>query len=250
VAAKGQIVSAPITSADLHAYVDGELDAAQARAVEAAIAEDAGLAAQVMAYRADKQRLKSIYGPVVAQSLPPEWEARIRSSVPARSPRWQTFGAIAATLLIVAGAFGLYLSRTTTPPAQGVVAEALAARTEASTPVKVVDMNGNPGNVAGTLRDIVDAKVKVPDLTGMGYHADGIRVYQNAVEILYRDSRQRVFSLYLKRSDGTPRFDQFERDGLRVCIWQDDRISMVMAGNISAAEMQRLASLAYVGLTA
>jgi len=33
-------------------------------------------------------------------------------------------------------------------------------------------------------------------------------------------------------------------------VWQDDRISTVMAGTMSAAEMQRLASLAYLGLAA
>jgi len=53
----------------------------------------------------------------------------------------------------------------------------------------------------------------------------------------------------LRHSDGTARFDQFERAGLRVCIWQDEELSMVMAGDVSTAAMQRLASLAYAGLT-
>ena len=58
-----------------------------------------------------------------------------------------------------------------------------------------------------------------------------------------------MFTLYLRRSDGTARFDQFERAGLRVCVWQDEQLGMVMAGNVSTAAMQRLASLAYTGLT-
>jgi hypothetical protein len=40
------------------------------------------------------------------------------------------------------------------------------------------------------------------------------------------------------------------RADLRVCIWQDDQVGMVMAGDVSTAAMQRLASLAYSGLTA
>ena len=51
-----------------------------------------------------------------------------------------------------------------------------------------------------------------------------------------------------RHSDGTARFDQFERAGLRVCIWQDDQLGMVVAGNVSTAAMQRLANLAYTGL--
>jgi hypothetical protein len=53
----------------------------------------------------------------------------------------------------------------------------------------------------------------------------------------------------VRRSDSAARFDQIDRRGLRVCIWQDDQISTVMAGNISAAVMQRLATLSYTGLT-
>ena len=89
----------------------------------------------------------------------------------------------------------------------------------------------------------------VPVLDRLGYRFDGMRTYKDAAEVLYRNSEGRVFSLYLKRSAGQVQFDQFERDGLRVCIWQDDQISMVMAGDISAAIMQRLASLAYTDLS-
>ena len=35
-----------------------------------------------------------------------------------------------------------------------------------------------------------------------------------------------------------------------VCLWQDDVLSSVMLGEVSAAEMLRLASLAYSGLAA
>ena len=71
----------------------------------------------------------------------------------------------------------------------------------------------------------------------------------SAAELLYRDRQDRLFTLYVRRSDGSARFDQFKRAGLRVCVWQDDQLGMVMAGDVSTAAMQRLASLAYTGLT-
>jgi anti-sigma factor RsiW len=97
-------------------------------------------------------------------------------------------------------------------------------------------------------------QVKVPSLAKMGYRLAAIRLYPHAAggsaaELLYRDKQDRLFTLYLRRSDGAARFDQFERAGLRVCIWQDDQLGMVMAGDVSTAAMQRLASLAYTGLT-
>ena len=45
-----------------------------------------------------------------------------------------------------------------------------------------------------------------------------------------------------------PRFALLEEQGLRVCVWQDSVIGIVMAGKMSAAEMERLAGLAYEGL--
>jgi anti-sigma factor RsiW len=83
----------------------------------------------------------------------------------------------------------------------------------------------------------------------MGYQLSGLHLYGKAAEIVYRGPQDQLFTLYVRRSDGAARFDQFERRGLRVCIWQDDQISTVMAGNISAAVMQRLATLSYTGLT-
>jgi anti-sigma factor RsiW len=67
--------------------------------------------------------------------------------------------------------------------------------------------------------------------------------------LFYRDRTGRLFTLYLRHSDGMVRFDQFMRDGLRICVWQDEEVGTVMAGNVSTADMQRLASLAYTGLT-
>jgi len=99
------------------------------------------------------------------------------------------------------------------------------------------------------LRQTLASNVRVPDLRAMGYRLSGLRLYDKAAEILYRGPQDRLFTLYVRRSDGSARFDQFERRGLRVCIWQDDQISTVMAGDVSAAVMQRLAPLSYTGLT-
>jgi len=108
-------------------------------------------------------------------------------------------------------------------------------------------------NVAQTLSSVLAMHVSAPDLQRMGYRLVGLRVYGNVpggngVELLYRHSDNRVFALYLRHPSGPPRFDQYRQGALRVCIWQDDVIGAVMTGEMSAAEMQRLASLAYTGL--
>src|SRR5258708_14010898 len=82
------------------------------------------------------------------------------------------------------------------------------------------------------LRQTVASNVRIPDLSRMGYGLRGLHLYGKAAEILYRGPQGRLFTVYVRRSDGTARFDQFERRGLRVCVWQDDQISTVMAGGV------------------
>ena len=50
--------STNIRDEDLHAFLDGALDAAQARVVAAAIEADPALAARLAGFRADKAMLK------------------------------------------------------------------------------------------------------------------------------------------------------------------------------------------------
>jgi anti-sigma factor RsiW len=241
-----------ISDLDVHAYIDGELDAQQARAIEDAASRDSALAARIAAYRSDKSLLKRAYSPLAEQKLPPEWEALIRSHAPVAqvNTSWRLVGAIAAMILVVVGGLSFYVSHSQRPDGD-VVQTALEARegTAAKTSIAVTDLGG-ARRYDGTLRRIVNAGIKVPDLERMGYRVTKLDFYDRAAEVQYRDEKNNLFTLYMRASDGKTRFDQFEQRGLRICVWQDDRISTVMAGTMSAAQMQRLASLAYLGLSA
>ncbi len=237
-----------LDDAELHAYVDGALDDERTRAVEAALARNTALAARVADYRADKHALKSFYGALDAEPLPAAWTAMVEAKSRRVLPTRFVLSAIAAAMLVLIGGSGLYM-RLNTPADTGIVGTALSARNEAIQPSQVFAASTDARLYNAALRTAVGASVKVPVLDRLGYRFDGMRTYKDAAEVLYRNGEGRVFSLYLKRSAGQVQFDQFERDGLRVCIWQDDRISMVMAGDISAAIMQRLASLAYSDLS-
>jgi anti-sigma factor RsiW len=243
-----------ITDLDLTAYIDGELDTARVRAVEDALSRDEGLAARVAAYRADKNMLKSMYAPLAERSIPSAWTdlARAAPHPAARARRpWYLASATAALVLIVLGGLRFYDGWRSPVPTFDVVEAALGARNDwLSAQEKVaVPSIGEARRYDAALEDIVGVNIQVPALGSMGYQVTGLKFYANAAEIEYHDGKGRLFTLYLRPSDGTTRFDQFARGGLRICVWQDDRISTVMAGTISAAMMQRLASLTYLGLT-
>jgi len=231
---------------EIHAYVDGEIEASRARAIDDAASEDRELAGRIAAYRADKALLKRAYSPLLHEPLPPAWLDLIQNHAPQPAYSWRLVGSIAAMILVVIGALGFYLSRGQPAPPD-VVEAALQVRDDA--PIAVNNL-GDARHYDATLGRIVNAGIKVPDLTRMGYRVTRLGFYDRAAEIQYRDGQNNLFTLYLRASDGKTRFDQFEQKGMRICVWQDDRISTVMAGTMSAAEMQRLASLAYLGLAA
>jgi anti-sigma factor RsiW len=239
---------------DLHAFIDGALEAGEAEAVAARVLADPVLAARVAGFRADKQMLKMIYGPLADRPIPEQWLALARGHRTRPALSWRMVGSIAAVLLVALMATFGYRASQTTGGSGEIVAAALAARQTNSAQTIAVSSTADAARYAGAVSGAIALRVNVPDLGKMGYRLTAIRLYPkapggSAAELLYRDPQDRLFTLYLRRSDGSARFDQFERTGLRVCIWQDDRLGMVMAGNVSTAAMQRLASLAYTGLT-
>ena len=234
-----------ISDEDLHAYIDGALEEERAVIVREALAENATLAERIAQFQADKAMFKSVYGPLIEQPLPAEWLARAD-----RRPRtnWRTASAIAAALMVAA--LGPVAWQHYAPAMQtDVVDVALNAREGTLAGDRRIVPDGKAERYDAAFRQTVASNVHIPDLNRMGFKLQGLHLYDKAAEIVYRGPQDQLFTLYVRRSDGAARFDQFERRGLRVCIWQDDQISTVMAGNISSAVMQRLATLSYTGLT-
>ena len=87
----------PITEADLHAYVDGQLSPARRQEVEAYLAENPPAAAQVKCYRDINHGLHALYDPVLSEPLPPPLTAMPR-------PRPRLWRAAAALGWVALGA--------------------------------------------------------------------------------------------------------------------------------------------------
>ena len=90
-----------ISESELHAYVDGALEADRANAVAARLAADPALAHRVTGFKADMAMLKKVYGPLGDAPVPREWLALVENSRPAAPAySWRLVGAIAAVLLV------------------------------------------------------------------------------------------------------------------------------------------------------
>jgi anti-sigma factor RsiW len=238
---------------DLSLLLDGELAAGRRAEVEARIRADPRAAARLESYRADKEKLRRIFEAVAQRPIPREWLAVAEGARSKPKLSFRMIGSIAAALLVVIiGAVSYVELRR--PATGGIVQEALDARQEIARPEKVIAVASGAvvERYSGVLRSAVGSDVKIPDMSRMGYRLASIRVFsRGAAEMAYRDRKNGVVTIYVRqvrRSDGEPQFYQFGRDGLRVCVWQDDRIATVIAGNVSTALMQRLADVAVYGL--
>jgi anti-sigma factor RsiW len=239
----------------LQAYIDGELPETERAVVEDVMEQDPLLAKQIAQYDADKSRLAEVYSRIRVEPLPAKWIELIekRPGKSRMSLSVRDIAAIAAVLLMAIGGLALY--QRSAPRQESIIEEALAARNDALPVRRTI---GTPATARTAVADRALASalamhVRAPDLSRMGYALTGVRVYHDvpggkSVELLYKKANTPMFALYLRHPSGPARFDQFKRGRLRVCIWQDDVLGTVMTGEMSAAEMQRLASLAYTGL--
>jgi anti-sigma factor RsiW len=239
-----------ITEAELHAFVDGELDAARTRIVAAQIEADRSLSHRVAAYRADQDRLRLTYMALIDEPLPARLVRAVTAQPAARRPPvriWAagaTLAAAAAILLVVST--GLF-DRSK----DALLDEAMAVRDGAVTPAQqLADVSAEAGDalVAKTL----SASVKIPDLGSAGYRLAGLSLYPDhahgqAIQLSYRDGNGRRLTVYLHRPTGTDRYEILpERKGQRICIWEYQELSAVMIGDgMSEQEMLRAAHSVY-----
>jgi anti-sigma factor RsiW len=239
-----------LTDADLHGYMDGELDSERRALVAGQLAQDPALAAKIAAFSADKARFAQAFG-AAPPDVPAAWIARIEAaSRPAGRKALAGHPIVMAwAAAIVLALIGAYAD-TTLFPQDAVLSAALDARGGATAPVLSLAGTMLPSAAArdALLQDRLHLKVHAPDLSHFGFRLARLDMYGHAAGLRYRDAAARELTIYVKASSGEARFDMLRRGDLRVCIWQDDVVSAVIAGRMSAGEMMRVASSAYAAL--
>lgn len=244
-----------LLSEELQAYVDGELEEARLAEIERLLEGDPGSAEKVALFRADKLRLAKIYGGLADRPLPQHWRQRIEEPLPARRPtNWRlAASSIAAAFVLLIG--GAVLIRPLfAPQGDTIIEDAIAARQNDVSAKETITVGARSDGAADrVVASALDMRAKAPDLRKLGYELAAIKVYsqaqnRSAIELVYQGKNTAPLTLYVRHTAGAVTFYNFEKNGLRGCVWQDEIAGMVMMGKVSAAEMPRLASAVYMGL--
>lgn len=183
----------PILEEDLHAYVDGVLDAQRRLEVREYLAHHPEAAREVEAHASHRQDLRAALAPIADEPLPPALnlarlvEAHERRERQAPRRHWPWGMAAAVVFALGLGASAGWSLRGGLPPGGDAGISALAREATRSYTVYASDTR-RPVEMGPSQRaELVDwvsgrlgRKVAIPDLSGAGYNFIGGRLVMTA----------------------------------------------------------------------
>jgi anti-sigma factor RsiW len=201
------IEQGPPSEQDLHAYIDGHLEPAEAARVAAYLARHPEAAALVEAYRAQTAGLHALYDTILDEPLPEPMLALLRRRRAVSLWRGMAIAAAALALVMVSTATGWWLNElrhggAAAPPA-ALVAEAQRAHRLFATDDRWVSDFAAPRNaaLAQSLSERIGAAVTLPEVERAGLKLRGVRLVPTAsgaaAMLIYRDGAGRPASLFV-----------------------------------------------------
>ncbi|SMH60780.1 anti-sigma factor family protein [Azospirillum agricola] len=259
--------SNPVTEADLHAWLDGELPEERRAAVERHLADHPEEAQRVERYRDQRALMMRSFGPLIDQPVPdplrPPFAARGEpaSRFAGRGRMWAA--ALAASLLVfvAGGATGWVVrdragGRGGDPLSAAFVTDAVAAHrvftVEVRHPVEVgVDQEAH---LINWLSKRIGRTMRCPKVTQGGYELMGGRLLADSdgpvALFMYEDAAGRRITLYIRPTPnaGGTAF-RFARDGgLQALYWRDNGLALAITGDIDRATLSGIAEEVYGAL--
>jgi len=249
---------APITEADLQAYVDGRLDAARLAEVEAYLAAQPAEAARIGAYRAQADRLREIYAPVLDEVVP----ERLLHSPAGRRSRIVAVAAAFAWMAIGA-ALGWQLHDFHSPRSGAVAGVPIARHAaiahatyspEVRHPVEVgADQESH---LVAWLSKRLGAKVRAPNLESVGYALVGGRLLPGepgpVAQFMYQSKPGTRVTLYVRtgvQNQEETAFRYSHEGKVRVFYWIDRTFGYaVSSADIGKDALLQIANTAYAQL--
>ena len=246
----------PVSKAELHAFVDDQLDDARRREVADYLATNADAAATVAAYQAQKDALKDMFEPVLAEPLP----ARLKPPVARRAAVHLAWAATGLILLAAGGLLGWFARDAVMQDAmpQTAVAQQAAVAHAVFTPQRrhPVEVPGNEEkHLVKWLSKVLGAPLRAPQLTDLGYALVGGRLLTSpdgpAAQFMYQDAKGQRITLYVVRNPkwkGRTEFQYTEQNGVAVFYWINGPLGYGLTAKMPRAELLTIANAVYTQL--
>ena len=199
------MISLPPSERDLHAYVDHQLSDVDRRLVEAFLATDPQVAAQVRAWQQDAQTLRAALSGTLQQPSNPDLDpAVIRQRLKRQSRRHLASAAVLLVAVSVGGFSGWQAREMTLAPPQLPMTDALQAyRLIAQQGILPADYKvGDDGDMQGWLDRYFTQANRLPDLSGAGFKPASGRLLSTeqgpAAMVIYENQSGQKISFYVR----------------------------------------------------
>jgi len=238
--------------ADLHAYVDGHLDAGRRSEIEQWLANHDEDKARVTAWRCHKEALHAAFDDALDEPVP---ERLLRAAKTQQRPGpWRMAAAVA--WLAIGGLIGFILrgappSAAPTPSLAHNAAIAHAVYTpEVRHPVEVgADQEAH---LVQWLSKRLGTSLKVPHFAAEGFDLVGGRLLPGdkgpVAQFMYQDGQGRRLTLYVRTDAAENRetaFNYAMEGKLGVFYWLDGRLGYALSSELPREQLLQLAEAAY-----
>lgn len=243
----------PITEDDLHAYIDGRLDAARAQEVSAYLEKHQDVASRFASYGAQRTILHGAFDPVADEPVPSR--LNLNHMIAARRQNrvftWR-LAAAAVVLLFAGGSGGWYMRDMMAPPTEGVVALAREASdsfvTYAADKTRPVELRAdNMVELVGWATERMGHRPVLPDLSKSGYRLMGGRVVSTphgAGLMLMYDNDQGIRLVMLTRPmavDQTRTMTPHSQGRVDGWAWASNGMGYSLVGSLPSEALHPLA---------
>ncbi len=262
----------PVTEAELHAWIDGELPEERIAAVERHLADRPEDAQRFERYRAQRALLARSFGPLIDQPLPdhltPPFAPRKAAAAPppgfGRGRVWGLALAASLLLFVAGGATGWAVRDRLGGGRAGAgdtlttafLADAVAAHkvfsVEVRHPIEVgVDQEAH---LVSWLSKRIGRDMRCPKATKSGYELIGGRLLADAegpaALYMYEDAAGRRITLYIRstKSPAGTAFRFAQDGGLQALYWQDNGLALAVTGDLDRATLSAIAEEVYGAL--
>ncbi|GLU27220.1 anti-sigma factor [Brucella sp. NBRC 12950] len=250
--------NSPITEAELHGFVDGQLSSEEIARVSAILEDDRQKAAIVAEWRKQNEGIRQLFS---GYALEKKGDTRlIRARTKQNERRYR--GAVAASILaaLALGGFGgfagsrIYDQRPQVASIEALPQQAQAAyliyASEVRHPVEVFSAEeAHLATWLGKRLDIPD--LKIPDLTTFGFQLVGGRLLpvdsKPGAFFMYEDVAGKRLSVIVGRNpenrDTSFRFAS--NNGVETFYWIDGELGYAVSGEISRDQLRQIAEECY-----
>jgi len=244
----------PITEQELHAYVDGQLDAIRQTEVEAYIEKHPELKQKINEYKSYNQGLHELFDSALHEPVPDTLTVR-----PQPTSNYRPYLQVAAMLsaLVVGSVFG-WITRgnydTEPHPTLAMVNDAFASYAvyspEVRHPVEVTQ--DQEQHLITWLSKRIEANVRAPDLKALGYALLGGRLLSSegkpAAQFMYENPQGQRLVLFVRHKRATESQTAFRyaaRNNVQGFYWIDGKLGFALIGEVDKATISNVAHTVY-----